>query len=156
MLLTLEHTGYTLWSLETRWKIAVPRLEPAIIATRPATPLGLPTVVASATPGSLPRSRLRVPSSSSSAPAIPRESAIRRVHDLVIRSRPSRRHSPIRPAPPGDPVRSSSPGGRSRGFYLCPWRSRFGAPGINPPAGSRRFIPAPPKPSHAGSRRLNP
>lgn len=101
---------YTLQSLDSRWKIAVPRLGPAIIATRRHTPgpSAADVDVAFTTP-STPRPARRVPSSPTSclfAPGSPLGDPQSTVHDLVIHPHPpSSLPSLVHPAT-GDPSSS--------------------------------------------------
>lgn len=134
-LLTLECAGYMLRSLDSRWKIAVPRLGPAIIATR-HTPE--PSAAAS-------HPRL-YPLPYSPPPLGDPQSA---VHDLVIHPR---YHPPPLTLPvSGDPLRSpssssssttasssSSPERNPVDFTFVP-RARFGQRDKSSGGGSRRF-----------------
>jgi len=111
-LLTFQRVGYILLSLDSRWKIAVPRLGPAIIATRCPHLPGVAAAAASTTPVLFLILSVALPSS----PVAP----------LGIR-RPRSRQPPPFPPPihpaRGDPCSLLLPGERSRGFYLCPLRS---------------------------------
>lgn len=133
-MLTLERAGYTLRSLDSRWKIAVPRLGPAIIATR-HTPE--PSAVAS-------HPRL-YPLPYSPPPLGDPQSA---VHDLVIHPR----YHPLTLPVSDDPLRSSSSSSSSTAtsfsssspernpvdFTFVP-RARFGQRDKSSGGGSRRF-----------------
>lgn len=149
---------YTLQSLDSRWKIAVPRLGPAIIATRRHTPgpSAADVDVAFTTPSS-PRPARRVPSSPTSclfAPGSPLGDPQSTVHDLVIHPHPPSLHSSIRqpviPLLPSFSPRRQIPRILPLSFALN------SASGINPPGGSLRFSPRSNRAelSRAGSRRL--
>jgi hypothetical protein len=142
-----ERAGYTLRSLGSRWKITVPRLEPAIIATRPDSPLSNPPLPAQ------PPARLLVPRRVSSAspsgrpPGNPQSAVHGSRHPSPAHPPPplSPRRAP--PPPAGDPVRSTSPEGNPADFTFVPRALDSGAAGINPPGGSRPFPSPPPRAS---------
>lgn len=142
-LLTFQRASYILPSLDSRWKIAVPRLGPAIIATRrphlPGVAAAATAAAASHNPGF----------SSSSCPSCSRSPVLPRsrpplgdpqsaVHDLVSHPRPqplflSILHAVI-PRPPPPSPRREIPRILPLSFALD------SANGINPPGGgSRRF-----------------
>lgn len=114
-----RRAGYILLNSDSRWKIAVPRLGPAIIATRRPHLPGVTAAAAFTTPAlflilpvvfPLPRPSPRPPLGDP-------QSA---VHDLVSHPRPlslSILHAVI------SVLCFLLPRERSRGFYLCPLRS---------------------------------
>lgn len=131
-LLTFQRAGYILLNLDSRWKIAVPRLGASHNRHSPPTPSGGRHRCRFHNPDSLPRAA-RIPSSPSSSPTAPWGSAIRR---------PRSRQPPLPSYPSCTQcdLRSLLPSPQREILRILPLSFALDSVNeINPPGGSRRF-----------------